>query len=283
MNPNAVAQRATRWVGELAPSLVAGKIADRLVYPRRLPMRDWERPAAESAQRVEFRTGLSGLRWGSRGPVVLALHGWEGRATQFRFIAEALVRSGRRVIAIDGPAHGRSPGSVAHPRLFAEALLDAAGEITAEAGALETVVGHSMGAGAVSYALSQGLHAERAVLIAGPSSYEAVVRGAAAFAGLGSRATREVLRVMENRTGLAPHALDVAQAGQVAELPVLVVHDRQDEFVGFHHAQRFMQRLPDAQLLETQGLGHWRVLTDPATVARIAGFIARVRTLPRAA
>jgi hypothetical protein len=32
--------------------------------------------------------------------------------------------------------------------------------------------------------------------------------------------------------------------------------------------------LPDARLLETHGLGHWRVLTDPATVEAIADFVA---------
>lgn len=280
-------RRATRLLGELAPTLAAARVVDRLVHPRRLPIRDWERPAAESARRVEFRSGLSGLRWGSRGPAVLALHGWEGRATQFRFIAEALVRSGRTLIALDGPAHGASPGHVAHPRLFAEALVDAAAEITAEAGRIEAVIGHSMGAGALSYALSLGLPVERAVLIAGPSSYEDVVRGAAAIAGLGPRATREVLREIENRTGVAPATIDVARAADAVELPILVVHDREDSFVDFHHAQRFLQHLPDARLIATEGLGHWRVLTDPATVARIAGFIARAQPqllpLPRAA
>lgn len=280
MNLHPLACRATRIVGELAPSLVATSLADRLVHPRRLPMRDWERPAAESAQRVEFRSGLSGLRWGTHGPVVLALHGWEGRATQFRFIAEALVRSGRRVIALDGPAHGASPGHVAHPRLFAESLLDAAGEISTEAGGVETVIGHSMGAGAVAYALSQGLNAERAVLIAGPSSYETVVRDAAAFAGFGPRATRSVLRAMQNRTGIAPESLDTAAAVQSVDIPVLVVHDRDDDFVNVRHAHRYLECLPDARLIETNGLGHWRVLTDAQIVARIAGFVAHSAVAP---
>lgn len=261
-------------LGELAPSLVTAAVRDRLVHPRRLTPRAWEKPAAESARRVTFRFGLSGLRWGDRGPVVLALHGWEGRATQFRYLAEAIVQSGRTLIALDAPAHGQSPGRTAHPRLFAEALSEVAAEITAERGNLETVIGHSMGAGAAAYALAQGLPAERAVLIAGPSSFEAVVRGAAAYAGLGPRATRHLLRSMESFTGIAPEALDVARLASTVDIPVLVVHDREDAFVDFRHAQRFMDSLPDGRLIETQGLGHWRVLTDARTVSRIAGFIA---------
>lgn len=274
MNTRSLVRSATLVLGEIAPSLVVSPVVDRLVHPRRHAIRDWEKPAAEIARRVTFRSGLSGLRWGDRGPIVLALHGWEGRATQFRYVAEAIVRSGRTLIALDAPGHGGSPGHVAHPRLFAESLLDVAAEITAEAGRIETVIGHSMGAGAVAYALTQGLEVERAALIAGPSSFGLVVRGAAAMAGLGPRATRQVLRAMENRTGIAPDALDVARLAASVDIPVLVVHDREDAFVDFRHARRFVKYVPDVRLIETQGLGHWKVLTDAATVARIAGFVA---------
>lgn len=263
-----------RFVGEVAPSIVTAPVLDRLLHPRRLPMRDWEKPALADTLRVTFRSGLSGLRWGDGiGPVVLAIHGWEGRATHFRYLGEALQRLGYSLLALDGPAHGASPGHVAHPRLFAEAMIDAAAEIATERGRVHAVIGHSMGAGAVSYALSQGLVADRAVLISGPSSYEAVVRGAAGMAGMGPRATRHLLRAMENRIGVAPEDMDVARGLRDLDLPVLVVHDREDALVDFAHAQRFMSFLSDARLRETQGLGHWRVLTDPATVQAITDFI----------
>lgn len=282
------ARSAIRLAGEVAPSIVTAPVLDRLLHPRRLPMRDWEKPALADTRRVTFRSGLSGLRWGDgRGSVVLAIHGWEGRATHYRYLGEALQRRGSSLLALDGPAHGASPGHVAHPRLFAEAMIDAAAEIATERGRVHAVIGHSMGAGAVSYALSQGLQADRAVLIAGPSAYEMVVRGAAGIAGLGRRATRHLLRAMENRTGVAPEDLDVARGLQDLDLPTLVVHDRDDTFVDFSHAQRFMSFLSDGRLHETRGLGHWRVLTDPATVAATADFVVHPaevrRALPRAA
>lgn len=268
------ARSALRIAGEVAPSIVTAPVVDRLLHPRRLPMRDWEKPALATTRRVTFRSGLSGLRWGDGlGPVVLAIHGWEGRATHYRYLGEALQREGYSLLALDGPAHGASPGHVAHPRLFAEAMIDAAAEIVTERGRVHAVIGHSMGAGALSYALSQGLEAERAVLIAGPSGYEAVVRGAAGIAGLGPRATRHLLRAMERRTGLAPEDVDVARGLRDLDLPVLVVHDREDTFVDFAHAQRYLSFLFDARLLETHGLGHWRVLTDPATVRAITDFV----------
>ena len=270
MNTTPLLRTATRLVGELAPAWVADPIRHRLTHPRRHAPRPWETEGSIAAQRISFRFGLGGLRWGQAGPVVLALHGWEGRASQYRRIAEAVVATGRQLIALDAPAHGDSPGDEAHPALFAEALIEAATEIRD----VETVIGHSMGAGATAYALARGLSVERAVLIAGPSSFEDVVRQASRHAGLGPRAERRLMQEMESRTGLAPAALDIAQIAPRIEIPTLVVHDEEDVLVRFSHAQRIAAALPDARLLRTQGLGHWRVLTDPPTVAQIAGFIA---------
>lgn len=269
MSTTPLLRTATRLVGELAPAWVARPIRHRLTHPRRHAPRPWETEGSIAPQRISFRFGLGGLRWGQTGPVVLALHGWEGRASQYRRIAEAVVGTGRQFIALDAPAHGDSPGDEAHPAVFAEALIEAATEIRD----VETVIGHSMGAGATAYALARGLSAERAVLIAGPSSFEDVVRQAGRHAGLGPRAERRLLEEMESRTGLAPAALDIAQIAPRIEIPTLVVHDEQDAMVRFRHAQRIAAQLPDARLLRTQGLGHWRVLTDPATVAQIAAFI----------
>lgn len=284
LSSHAIRRQALRLIGEVLPARATAPVLDRLLHPRRLERRVWEEPAAAAARRVRFRSGLSGLRWGTQGPVVVALHGWEGRATQFRFIAEGLVRAGRRVIALEGPAHGDSPGHVAHPRLFAEALVETVAELVTEVGAVESVVGHSMGAAATAYALSQGaLSVERAVLVAGPSSYEGVIRRAAQFVGLGPRATAHLLREMAARTGLAPAALDIAAAAQRVDVPTLVVHDRDDDAVDFANAERLMPVLSDGRLLATQALGHWRVLTDADTVARVVGFLTSTSAVRHAA
>ena len=111
-------------VGRLAPDLAASKMHRAFLTPRELPPRDWELPLLAEAERVTLRFGLSALRWG-QGPAVLLLHGWEGRPTQFAELIRALVRAGYGVVALDAPAHGRSPGHEANVVLFARALLEA--------------------------------------------------------------------------------------------------------------------------------------------------------------
>src|SRR4051812_3545595 len=50
-------------------------------------------------------------RWGYVGPVVVLVHGWRGRASQFAPLVRSLVADGHRVVAFDAPAHGASRGS----------------------------------------------------------------------------------------------------------------------------------------------------------------------------
>ncbi|MDH0650240.1 alpha/beta hydrolase, partial [Pseudomonas sp. GD03867] len=127
-------------LGHLAPEHIAGRMRRAFMAPRTLPPRQWELPLLERAERITLRFGLSALRWG-QGPTVLMMHGWEGRPTQFAALIETLVDHGHTVVALDGPAHGRSPGDQANVVLFARALLEAAAELPP----LRAVIGHSMG------------------------------------------------------------------------------------------------------------------------------------------
>lgn len=128
-------------IGLLAPHALASKLRREFMTPHTSPPRDWELPLLAQAERITLRFGLSALRWGS-GPAVLLMHGWEGRPTQFAELIKALVNAGYGVVALDAPAHGRSPGREANVVLFARALLEAASELPP----LKAVIGHSMGA-----------------------------------------------------------------------------------------------------------------------------------------
>jgi pimeloyl-ACP methyl ester carboxylesterase len=104
------------------------------------------------ATEIELQTPgmtLAGLSWGTVGnPVILAFHGWLDNAASFSRLAPILASSGRRVIAIDLPGHGRSdhrsPDAQYHyinNSIDVVAIVDALG--------LETfdLLGHSMGVG----------------------------------------------------------------------------------------------------------------------------------------
>ena len=252
MNGTALLRSFNGIAGRIAPSLPARMARDLMLRPR---ARRAATAAIGDARRVSFRFGLSGLRWGERGPVVLMLHGWEGAAQQFRPLVAPLLAAGRQVIALDAPAHRGSPGDEATLMGFARAL----GQVAVEVRDLESVVGHSLGAAAVAIALSRGMDAQRAVLVAA--------------LGLPAAAAARFLALIERANGVAARDIEIARLAADLRLPALIVHDRQDRAVPFADAEAIARAWPGARLLATAGLGHSRVLGDPAVTAAIGAFL----------
>lgn len=251
-------------LGRLFPEFTAGLIADFATRPRTLP----PRAQPEDAEPFTLRFGLTGLRWGRAGPRVVALHGWQGSAAQFAPMARALVSRGLQVLALDAPAHGRTPGDFASPVVFSDALLESLPEL----GPIEAVIGHSMGGGAVLYALAHGLRAERAVVVSAPAHYAEVLQRTSRRLALPERAEAAFVARMEQLTGVPASALDIANlaAGYKGEL--LVVHDRADRVVP-HADGECIALTARAALLSTQGLGHARLLADTVLADSVAAFI----------
>jgi pimeloyl-ACP methyl ester carboxylesterase len=62
-------------------------------------------------------------------------------------------------------------------------------------------------------------------------------------------------------------------ADELATPPLLIVHDRDDQETSWDAARALAGSWPDARLLTTTGLGHNRILADPAVVAAAVAFL----------
>ncbi|WP_052367878.1 alpha/beta hydrolase [Algiphilus aromaticivorans] len=260
--------------GQIAPSLTARRLARLFFRPRRTRSTARELPAPD---RERTAGGAYLRRWESGPRSVMLLHGWEGHYTQFEALIARLLEAGYTVIAVDPPAHGDAPGSVSHPGRFSDALRDA---VAAE-DAPYAVIGHSMGAGAALLAAKTGVRLPRMVLIASPASFRYVVDGFLDFVGLQGRGRERFRTLVEREVG---HPLDAIEAAELApamgDTPVLLVHDRFDRRIPYEHAQRLRAGLSRAQLHETRGLGHQRLLADAGVIARVLEFLDQHATNP---
>src|SRR5688572_8124873 len=269
MNAMATIRTANQVLGRFAPRFTA-EIARRLMMrPAQNPPRAWERDATATAEPITFRFGLAGLRWGTSGPVVLALHGWRGRPTQFARFAAPIVASGRQLIAVEAPAHGRSPGEESNVVLFAQALHEAAAELRG----LEALIGHSMGGGAAMLAVAEGLPVERAVVIGAPAALTRVLDRYADAIALPANARQAFLASVDRHVGVPAAAIDSTALGHRLGLPGLVVHDRDDDMVPFAEGESLARDWRGAELHATSGLGHRQVLADAGVIARVLAFL----------
>lgn len=226
-----------------------------------------------------FRLGaVTGHTWGD-GPPVYLLHGWGGNAAQLAGFVAPLVAAGFRVVAFDTPSHGRSgpgrfgPRSSSIPE-FADALTAVAGRF----GPAHAVVAHSMGTAATAVALCDGLPVGRVVLlapVARPDTYAGQLRVAM---GLTGRAYRHLIDRVEQRVGAPMRHFDVpALAAAVAMPPALIVHDTDDRVTPAADAREVVAAWAGARRHETTGLGHTRLLRDPAVIAEVTAFLTADR------
>ncbi|HUH07987.1 MAG TPA: alpha/beta fold hydrolase [Egibacteraceae bacterium] len=269
--------RVLRALAVVAPWL-AGRLALALFctpISTAAANRSAELRAAEvfaSAERFMVQSGgrsLAAYSWGT-GPAVLLVHGWAGRATQFRALVGPLTEAGFRAVAIDLPAHGRSPGRMTNGFEFAQAV-EALAERT---GGAHAVIAHSLGALSTSIALAHGLSVRRAVYLAPFVSLDFGYRAFARELCLSARGTDALRRAVERRFGddiWARAAADVLIAE--VDVPALIVHDADDPEVPLEEGTRLAESWSAAELMITSGLGHRRVLRDPDVLSGIVKFI----------
>jgi pimeloyl-ACP methyl ester carboxylesterase len=261
------ARAAFAALSAVSPGAAARVALWAFTTPRRHHRPAWERQIAGRGHRVRVGSNLAAHRWGD-GPVVLLVHGWEGRGTQLGRFVDPLVAAGFCVVAVDTPAHGDSSGT----RTDLIETTEAVRKVARDLGLLTCVVAHSFGGVVTTLALERGLAAKGVVLIATPSSVADVLGRFADTIGLKGAALAAFRRSLERLTGV--HLKDVEIIERVARLtqPALVVHDRGDREVPFHEAERLVARWPGATLVATEGLGHRRILKDEDVIRRIVGF-----------
>jgi len=215
------------------------------------------------------RRGVTSYTWQGGGPTVLLVHGWNGGSGDLASFVGPLRDAGRRVVAIDLPAHGRSPGA----RLNLPGAVAAVETALRREPSIEAVIAHSFGVVATVLAAGRGAPLPRAVLISGPVSMEPYLQRFEQVLGLApavKAAMRARIRRVLDAGGL--ETMELAAVTPRLAGRALIVHDRSDREVPFMSAQALHRAWPGSELVATEGLGHRKLLSDPAVVERAVRF-----------
>ena len=208
---------------------------------------------------------LNGYAGGS-GAVAVLVHGWTGRAADWRHLAADLISAGWRVVVPDLPGHGMTPGR--RTDLFA---LGQAVSAVLEHERPAAVVTHSMGFPATMLALENGTAGPATLVALAPGRRIAhAVDGFARRVALPAGLVEELRRALEQRFGADIwHVLDVDRVLPHLQAEGVVIHDVDDDEVPLVDAQQIAARWSGAELVTTEGLGHRRILRDARVRARI--------------
>lgn len=269
-----------RALAAIAPS-AAARLATQLWFrpprPRVHPVsREFMKTGSRSTVAVRGRP-VAMWTWGN-GPAVLLVHGWGGYGGQMQAFVVPLVRAGYQAIIFDAPAHGESgPSQLGSRRttLFDFAyVIDAIGR---ERGQLAGIIAHSGGCTAVGWALLTASWPVKSLAfiapMASPSAYRTLFHRAL---GLSEEVERRFVEMTTRRFGFRWEDLEVPpMATRMKTSPILVVHDRSDSETSWSEGAAIAEAWPQSTLITTEGLGHRRVLRDPAVVDTVTSFITR--------
>ncbi|HTC29165.1 MAG TPA: alpha/beta hydrolase [Candidatus Acidoferrum sp.] len=242
------------------------QIADALLTP------DRGEPAASTVQwdahdTLDTAQGAIAYWTVGSGPTVLLVHGWEGWHAQMDAFVAPLLGRGARVVSLDLPAHGESGGVTASP-LDCGAAIAALG---AHIGPLAGAIGHSGGCPSIAIAMRGGLRVQRVALIATPERWERYVRWFAQEEGVDPERLIDTLRAR----GVDVASLVLPETASTFDVPALIVHSLDDRTTKIEGAQRVAAAWRGSEFLTVDGLGHMRILKDPAIVDRVAQFITQ--------
>ena len=270
--------RVVRWIfpkmERLAPALAHRYFVRIFFTPVRYRPTDKEQEAARQAR--QSHVNVSGKRihvyaWGDHAKYVLCIHGWAGRGTQFRKFIGPVNEAGFRLVALDGPAHGRSQGRQTNILDFYEAVRT----VVDVHGAPQAVVSHSFGGGVALYCAMKGLPFKRIVNIASPAVADEIIDSYLRVIN-GSVATREAFKKYVQRVYGKPFE-EFTAMHFVGHLPpeakVLLIHDRDDKDVWITQPRALANAYPHLQLVETEGLGHNRILKDEGVISTVLQFV----------
>jgi pimeloyl-ACP methyl ester carboxylesterase len=223
-------------------------------------------------ERIPFaETEIVVSTWGD-GPTVLLVHGWGGNRLQLGAFVLPLVDAGYRVVAFDQPAHGDSPGKTTNVFVVADSLQ----VIGSYYGPFQAILAHSLGTLGTSFALVNRdfPHPSRLVYFGALNRLMDFVPRFQVMAQLSDEITAGLAQAIENRFGRDElEAITNARLVPHLPLPALLFHDRQDAVTPVSDSRAIARAWPGAQLVETDGLGHRRVLRDAKIIEQVVAFV----------
>jgi pimeloyl-ACP methyl ester carboxylesterase len=237
------------------------------------------RKEAEILQKAEIKTILISpgtenaeerivyYRWGNGQRRVLLVHGWAGKAAQYFNFIPNLIEADFEVIGFDAPAHGRSSGELASGPAFARA----AREVVDAVGPLDFAIAHSLGAAALSIAMFRGMNVQKAVLLSPLAFIMPLLNDFMTSGGMHDDEREQLTSMFRNK--YRNEVLSVPNMARNFQTQALILHDPEDQELPYEQAEAIAHAWPNAQLVITPNVGHWRILRSKEVIEQSLAFL----------
>ncbi|SEP57786.1 alpha/beta hydrolase family protein [Flavobacterium urocaniciphilum] len=207
--------------------------------------------------------------YGNSDKKILLVHGWSGRGTQLVKIADAFKEKGFSTISFDAPAHGKSGTKTTLMLEFIESIL----EVEKLYGPFEFAIGHSLGGMSILNAVKKGLQVQKAVVIGSGNSVVNIVNTFVEKIGLPNKVAVIMKNNFEKKYQFDMESFSAYVAAKDVKIPVLVVHDNDDDDIPVSEAYHLADNLINKEIMITNKLGHRKILGDSGVINKIIEFL----------
>ena len=265
-----------KFLQAVSPSLTTKFAAKLFTTPIRhkLPKRElhMERDSIQKSIVIpEIQKEIVVYEYGKSDKKVLLVHGWSGRGTQLVKIADELLKMGYMTISFDAPAHGKSKGNSSIMIEFIASIL----EIEKQYGPFEFAVGHSLGGMSVLNAIKQNLQVKKAVIIGSGDIIQDIIDDFICKLQLKPEYGIKLRNHFEAKFGGKMDDYSAYKAAEKTEVPVFVIHDKDDDDVSVKAAYNIQKHLKQSEIMITEGLGHRKILGDENVIQKVKEFISK--------
>jgi len=210
-------------------------------------------------------------KYGESDKKILLSHGWSGRGTHLFKIADELLKAGFSTVSFDAPAHGKSPGKTTIMSEFVETIL----EIERQFGPFEAAVGHSLGGMSLLNATKKGLAINHLAIIGSGDIIQDILDDFIAKLELKPSTSSQLRLHFEKKYKVKMDDYSGYKSAIEITIPVLVIHDKNDNEVSVEAAIHIHKHLKNGELLLTEGLGHRKILGNSEVIEKVVQFINR--------
>jgi pimeloyl-ACP methyl ester carboxylesterase len=190
--------------------------------------------------------------WKGNNDIVFLIHGWESNGSRWKKLLKHLIKSGKTIIAIDGPAHGLSSGKEFNVPTYVEYI-----DFIAQKFPPKVIIGHSLGGNASVYYQSKYQHTvEKMILLGSPSDLKVIFKNYKNLLSLNNKVFNLLKKKMHQKFNIHVDEYSAANFLKETTISGLIIHDVIDKVVLIDEAKKMAATWKHAKLIETKGLGH---------------------------
>ncbi len=256
------------------PNVMVELAYNKLTMPQVMKLRENELEVLSTMEQptIDFQDFKIQLyEWKGGEKSVLLIHGWEGQAGNFSDIIKRLKAENYTIYAFDAPSHGFSSSGKTSFFEFCDIV-----GILIKKYQVDTLISHSFGGVATTYALAQNLdiNIKKYILLTTPNRFSERIQSVCDAVGITDKVRDKLITKIESEIEVDINTLNVSDfVKKIKVNNALIIHDKNDRVIPISQSEAVIKNWKAGELITIEGTGHFRILRTEFVLDKVMDFL----------